>query len=603
MNRRPDRAFILAAGFGTRLLPLTRAVPKPLLPLCGRPMLDRALDLVKSWGVKDVVINVHHGADALIRHLTRRKDSGLRVQVSFEPEILGTGGALAKASWFFSDRKPFWMVNADVVADVAEEPMIKAFRPGTTIASAWLMATRGPRTVESRGGYIVDFQSRRPRTEGTYTFCGVHLVDPAILRFLPSAGFASIIDAYQKAMAGGWKVAGVPVENAYWADIGTPDQYVQAEIEYAARSPERVRISPARDSVRIKADTRYIYGPGVAEKTYSGIMAMRACDALDVHEQSLVIDWCSDLGRMVACPLAPRGSARSFSRLYDRDRTAILVRHKPEREENNLYAAHARFLVGLGIPAPRVLAENSALHLALFEDSGATSVQDVAASWPSVRLESLYRNVLETMVVFHEAGYRAARRKKIRLMPPFDRKLFAWEHDLFMKLFLEERAGVSGSTLRAIDRELTRLSRPLLKVRPVLVHRDLQSSNIMLKGAGWSLIDFQGMRFGPAVYDLASLLCDPYIPIDPDARGRLLAHYHARADRESDSLNLFWTGAVQRLGQALGAYARLSKLPGTGHFARYIRPALVQLREALGHLDATPVLSETVAGVINKADP
>jgi len=592
--KRPAKAFILAAGFGTRLLPLTRAVPKPLLPLQGRAMLDRALDLVQEWGVTDVVVNVHHGADALVRHLIQERNHRLRIQISFEPEILGTGGALARASWFFADQKPFWMVNADVVADVDCNPLQKSFVPGKTIASAWLMASRGPRTVECQNGSIVNFQSKRPGTEGTFTFCGIHLVDPAILEFLPRDGFASIIDAYKLAMTNGWRVAGVPVENAFWADIGTPSQYINAEAEYARYTSETSHPMATASTVRISLAPPMIYGPGIEKKKYAGIMALRARDALDGNERELVSQWVKSLDHVVACPLAPRGSARSFTRLYCRNQSSVLVRHKPDREENNLYTVHTRFLKSVGVPVPDVLAENSKHHLALFEDAGEISVQDVASAWPVARLEKLYRDVLDVMVIFHERGYRAAQKRSIRLMPPFDRKLYAWEHDLFSGLFLKERMGISDAVIFEISKELKQVSRQLLRLRPVLVHRDLQSSNIILKGRRWSLIDYQGMRFGAAVYDLASLLCDPYIQIEPDVRGRLLRHYAGQADTQSMCIDMFWCGAVQRLGQALGAYARLGKLPGTVHFIRYIRPALDNLLEALGNLDKVSALKSVI---------
>lgn len=594
MIKRPAKAFILAAGFGTRLLPLTRAVPKPLLPLQGRAMLDRALDLVQEWGVTDVAVNVHHGADALVRHVIQERKHRMRIQISFEPEILGTGGALARASWFFADQKPFWMVNADVVASVDSKPILKAFIPGKTIASAWLMASRGPRTVECEKGSIVDFQSKRPGTDGTFTFCGIHLVDPAVLEFLPREGFASIIDAYKRAMTKGWRVAGVPVENAFWADIGTPDQYLNAEADFAKYNPVKTEQSNTVFPVRISLASRMIYGPGIAKKKYAGVMALQANSALDEHERELTSHWVKSLEQVVACPLAPRGSARSFTRLYYGKKSAILVRHKPDREENNVYTSHTHFLKRVGIPVPDVLAENKKLNLALFSDAGEISVQDVAVSWSAERLENLYRDVLDTVVIFHEKGFHAAQKKSIRLMPPFDRKLYEWEHNLFTGLFLKERVGISDPVIRAISKELSLVSRQLLRLRPVLVHRDLQSSNIVLKGRRWSLIDYQGMRFGPAVYDLASLLCDPYIRIKPDTRARLLRHYADRADKDSKCGEMFWCGAVQRLGQALGAYARLGKLPGTAHFIRYIRPALANVQEALGHMDNVPVLKTVI---------
>jgi len=582
------KAFILAAGFGTRLLPLTRVMPKPLLPLGGVPMLDRALALVRSWGVREVLVNVHHGTDAIVRHLTHRAPDELRINISFEPEILGTGGALVKASWFFSDGNPFWIINADVVADVNGSIIARAFKPGKTIASAWLMATRGPRTVECENGAITNFQSKRPGADGTFTFCGVHLVDPAILRYLPPQGFASIIEAYKRAMKDGLRVAGVPVENARWADIGSPAQYVQAESEEGSAG----QVSPDQVSIM----NGMIYGPGVPRKNYTGIMALRAADGLDASELALAKAWKSFKDNAVVCPLSPRGSARSFSRLYSGNRTAVLIRHQPEREENNLYVRHTEFLESLGIPVPGIIAEDKKNHIALFTDAGLVSVQDEIARRRSFNVEKLYRDVLTVMVRFHDVGGPAARIRRVPLMLPFDEKLYAWEHELFTGLFLRDRMGVDERQIAEIKKELKRVSDALVALPSVLLHRDLQSSNILLHRGKWTLIDYQGMRFGPAVYDLASLLCDPYIEIDPHMRERLLEYYAERADPASRSREMFWPAAVQRLGQALGAYARLSKIPGTAHFAGYIEPALKNLSEALARVEGLP----TLAGIIHK---
>jgi MurNAc alpha-1-phosphate uridylyltransferase len=89
----PRRAIVLAAGFGTRMKPLSEDLPKPLMPFWGRPLIDRTFDLLHGWGVREVLVNAHHGADELVAHL-RSVRCGMKVDVSFEPGILGTGGAL-----------------------------------------------------------------------------------------------------------------------------------------------------------------------------------------------------------------------------------------------------------------------------------------------------------------------------------------------------------------------------------------------------------------------------------------------------------------------------------------------------------------------------
>lgn len=570
------KAVILAAGFGTRLLPLTRVVPKPLLPLGGVPMLDRALAMVKSWGVRDVVINLHHGADTMLRHVLDHRDDGLAINISFEPEILGTGGALTKASWFFDDGEPFWIVNADVAADVDGKTIARAFRRGRTIAAAWLKGDVGPRTVECVRGRITNFSSKKAGAPGTYTFCGVHLVDPRILNYLPGAGFASIVPAYERAMADGWHIAGVPINRAWWADVGTPSQYVDA--------CRRFRKKPTAGSNGIRIVHDVIIGAGVPDGHYAGIMALRAEDALSPAEKNLARKWSGTEG-MIACPLAPRGSSRAFTRLYAGKKSAMLVTHDPTREENNYYALHARFLRKLGIPVPRVIAEDKRNHITVFEDVGSTSVQDLAPAKSGTWLLHIYEQVIDVMIGFHQAGYRGMKKKRLPTMRPLDDHLYAWEHNLFAENFLQKHCGLPPATTEKIKQELRANSRPFKNARPVLVHRDLQSSNIIVRGKKWSLIDFQGMREGRAVYDLASMLLDPYIHIENEIRMKLLERYADQSNPDSRVMELFWPAGIQRLGQALGAYARLGSNRDTERFLAYMPQAVRNMRLAISYCD------------------
>ena len=125
-----------------------------------------------------------------------------------------------------------------------------------------------------------------------------------------------------------------------------------------------------------------------------------------------------------------------------------------------------------------------------------------------------------------------------------------------------------------VRRELQKAGRRLGRAPQVLLHRDLQSSNLFLHRGKIALIDFQGMRFGPASYDLASLLCDPYVELSAPLRADLLAGYVEQAPGGRAVRDLFAMAAVQRLAQALGAFAKLGHSPGTSRFLAFIPPAL-----------------------------
>ena len=232
----PDKAVILAAGYGERLLPLTRVRPKPLVPIWGKPVLRHAMEMLRSWGVRDVLVNAHYHAGALLEYLRSHPVPGLRIQISFEPEILGTGGPLVRARWF-TGMEPFWMMNADVLADVNPAAFRRAFTRKNVIAALWMHPSRGPRTVEITRDTIRSFHSRNPGSPGTCTFCGLQLLSPRILQYLPPSGFSSIIQAYEKALQSGERIAPIVTPDAFWADIGTPASYLEAhsEIRSAAR--------------------------------------------------------------------------------------------------------------------------------------------------------------------------------------------------------------------------------------------------------------------------------------------------------------------------------------------------------------------------------
>ena len=626
----PEKAVILAAGYGTRMLPVTRVLPKPLLPLWNVPMLEHALRLVKRWGVTEVLVNCHHGADQVVDFMRRRsRQDGFRVSLSYEPDVLGTGGVLRRAEWFL-DERPFWMLNADVAADVSPENLVR--RPPTrrVPASLWLVPDRGPRTVEVKGGKVVTFRSRCPGSPDTATFSGLHLIHPRILDFLPDAGFASIIEAYEQAMAEGLTIRGVTCSDSYWADVGTPENYLETHrdlfqckkrglpgmslvegdptaamrvlrkrgvaVTGFAAIAETATVEPGaalHDAVLLPGShigrrgrvTHAMVASEVSIQSAVTRLATSAVLGLESHERAALASCGWDIAKASASISVPRGSSRQFVRLHQGRRKAILVRYTSEREENSLYARHARFLSSLSIRVPRVLYDDPANKWTLYEDLGDRSLLALVAKASDVQRRRLYETVLESVMRLHQLGARAARRRRIPLMAPFNKTLYRWEYELFAEHILRGRLGLTPCRVTDVLRELSSLSLILSREPDVLVHRDLQSSNVYFLGRAPALIDFQGMRFGPAAYDLASLLADPYVCLPHNLQHELLHRYNQNKDLPDVSLHTFQVAVVQRLTQALGAFGRLAKVPGNESFARYIVPSAEHLLEVVPRLD------------------
>ncbi len=601
----------MGAGWGTRLLPLTREMPKPLTPILQVPNLDRIFAMLRQWGVRDVLVNLHHRADRMLDHVRARAPDGLRIALSFEPEILGTGGALRRAEWFFDRKEPFWILNGDVVMRLDPAPLLRAYRPQHTIAAVWVHPALGPRTVDVRRGQIASFESKTPGAPGTFTFCGVHLVNPQLLDrekayLAREPQFESIIGAYRRAQADGWLVAAVEASGSFWADIGTPSQwlactralcgggdFVDAHPTARIHTRARVRNAIVGAGAVLGAHARVenaIVAPGTRVDTRVPFLALPARAAFDppVLDAIRGLGWNPD--QVTALPLGPRGSARSYTRLALGGQTAILVQFDSSRVENTYHVVHTRFLRRLRIPVPRVRADRPRMCAAIFEDLGDESLLTWQRGRPPADVERMYRRVLDIMARFHTRGASAARAARIPLMPAFRPTLYAWERNYFADEMLRKRERIPEARVAAMLVELAAVGRALNRAPRVLVHRDLQSSNILIaRGQPW-LIDYQGMRFGPAVYDLASLLYDPYVELPDDLQRALLEYYAERSPDPSGVRALIHFGAIQRLAQAMGAFAKLGANPDTRAFADYIPAARRMMLRALGAAGRFPAL-------------
>jgi aminoglycoside/choline kinase family phosphotransferase len=273
----------------------------------------------------------------------------------------------------------------------------------------------------------------------------------------------------------------------------------------------------------------------------------------------------------------------------------MAVRYSLSRPENRLYVQNARILAHTGLRVPKVFAHFPDLRVTVLEDVGDRLLHDRVQRCGPAEARRLYRRVLDAVARLHDHG-----RKNVpadaRLAPPFSDRLYRWERSLFTTWFLRGVLHLPQSRIRHILRELGRVAGRLRREHSVLIHRDLQSTNIALHRGETVFLDFQGMRFGPASYDMASLLCDPYVSLPAADREFLLSDYACKRQLARETLlEGFRWAAVQRLIQALGAFGRLSASRETAGFARYVRPALQMLGRALGELDNMPALEETVA--------
>lgn len=537
------KAVVLAAGLGTRLRPLTCTTPKPLMPVWGEPMLARIVSLLRSWGVDDIVVNCHY-----LHEQVEAWCAANGCRASYEPEILGTGGVLNPLrDWIGTD--DFFLVNGDIVVEGVPDLMSHASRlkPSPDTIGLALVTEEGPRTieVEPESGFVTNWKSDDAGYDGTFTYCGFACLKAAILDYVAPTGFSSIVQAYEKAMMDGKFVKAIQPKDMLWTDAGTIQSYIDLN-----RDGEDNAFA---DIPQLKAALGSIGTAGSAHGTDSGSTLKGPIQFLGV-----------------------RGSDRAF---FKSENGIVILYDDAKRGENAKYASHAKWLKAKGAPVPEVVADLPELK---------TTVMAWAGSEKKMSLEE-YVKVVEALERFNRLG-DAAIADGLKLEPSFDAALYRWERDLFAEYCLGANFQMEMSD--AVRTELENVAALLEREPKALVHRDFQSTNVLWKGNALSFIDFQGMRLGPAAYDLASLVYDPYVTFTEGERRALIALYAKNAERP-ELVKILPYAAVQRLVQCLGAYGRLKSV-GQPQFGKYVLPALENLLDAADKagLDAVGALAE-----------
>ncbi|MBM4289070.1 MAG: nucleotidyltransferase family protein [Deltaproteobacteria bacterium] len=221
-------AVVLAAGLGTRLRPLSNQVPKPLFPIANRPLLGIILEQLIASGFRRLAINTHHRADDLRDFVESHRPAGVEVVVSYEPEILGTGGGLRQLAGFLGD-KPFLVINGDIITDLN---LARAYRRHRPEALATMILHDYPRFNNvwlDPAANPAAFGGARPShcLAAPLAFTGIQVVSPRIFALMSSGVYVDIINIYRQAIASGGMVAGAVEQGFFWRDIGTPQDYLE----------------------------------------------------------------------------------------------------------------------------------------------------------------------------------------------------------------------------------------------------------------------------------------------------------------------------------------------------------------------------------------
>ena len=274
------KSMILAAGLGTRLRPLTDTRPKALVEINGRTLLEITIDRLRTFGVTEVIINVHHFADMVIDYLKANNNFGMRIEISREDDLLlDTGGGLKKAAWFFLQDstaidQPFLLHNVDVISRIDFHQMIQYHTENSALATLAVQSRESSRQLLftnhlQLSGRRINNQDTvipplHPATNSSFpntvssseagnpsyrppssspladphlrliplAFSGIHVISPRLLPMLTETGAFSIIDSYLRLASQGEKILALRHDHSYWRDLGKPADLAQAAIDF-----------------------------------------------------------------------------------------------------------------------------------------------------------------------------------------------------------------------------------------------------------------------------------------------------------------------------------------------------------------------------------
>lgn len=237
------RAMVFAAGLGNRLRPMTDNLPKALVPVGGRPLIEYPLLLLRHYGIREIIINLHHFGEKIEAHLGDGEKLGLKIVYSKEKVLLETGGGLYRARHFL-EGETFVLINSDVIIDLPLEEVILAHRKSRAQATLVLRpdpeADRYGSIETSRDGRIRRFLQHWAPSDGElgplskFMFTGVQILEPKIFDYLePDAAqspgiFSTTKVTYPKMLTEGEALYGYPF-HGYWQDLGTVERIREAE--------------------------------------------------------------------------------------------------------------------------------------------------------------------------------------------------------------------------------------------------------------------------------------------------------------------------------------------------------------------------------------
>lgn len=576
------KGFILAAGFSTRLRPITQYIPKPLLPIAGETLLDLILQSLKDAGINDIGINLHYKAEEIENYIKEKK---LPIKLFHEKDILDTGGALYNAKDFLKD-SIFIVHNSDIYWDGNIKDAITCHLDSKNTIT--LLIHDYPKDnklfIDENGNLICisdncklnhtlkqnDITSKKAFKK--VAFCGVAIYNPQLLELIPE-GASSVIDLWLKTLNNGLKVGTFQTRYSFWFDVGTPLNYASAVFHKLKRQSTSIYVHPSAQGCDL-IDTQ---GNIVLERDVKILKPLKGKNLIflpEVEFSSNVYITNAIIGKNFQIPVNSQHETEELTlsgsdRKYTRKNNKIFCQYSSLSEDFEKTVFLGKFLKEKNFPVPAIIDVDKNRKMIVFEDLGDLTLYSwLQCKRNPAKLKKFYKKVVEHIAFLH---WKIFDNSTIKL-PEFDYSYFRWESNYFLEECVKAVFNIQPPNLQ---NDLHLIAEILSQAKKVILHRDLQSQNIMLKDDEIYFVDYQGARWGPPGYDIASLMWDPYVELNNEIRHEVINSYIEKNEIEPygfiKELSLC---RIQRHMQALGAYGFLSLKKGKRNFLKFIPTAM-----------------------------
>ena len=237
------KAFLLGAGLGTRLKPLTDSLPKPLIPLKNRPLITHAMDQLIESGITDIAINIHHLPEAWEKAFPTGRYRDTSLSFFYEPVLLETGGGLKNiAKWI--GRDSFIIYNGDILTNLPIGKLMTGHMMSNNTATLAVFADGPAKRITLEGRKIIDIRSEVAGLPGTHQFTGIYCADAEILDLIPKDEKIAVIPALQELVRRG-EIGAYEAGGCEWLDLGERESYMEANFQNPGEISPSAQIDPS----------------------------------------------------------------------------------------------------------------------------------------------------------------------------------------------------------------------------------------------------------------------------------------------------------------------------------------------------------------------